>query len=141
MSPSWALQLDEFGAAGGDPTLDDLPATLTDGPKARSASIHDRCKATVRVASCRKKARARVLLFTTTPTTQSILANRNFTHQPKPPSGIVGHQCDLNSVVSNARPSATFMGMSDPLAKTTAYAGEDEASIRRAFRRRLKSCP
>jgi hypothetical protein len=27
------------------------------------------------------------------------------------------------------------------LAKTTAYAGEDEASIRRAFRRRLKSCP
>jgi hypothetical protein len=42
VSPSWALQLDEIdGAAGGDPTLNDLLQTLADGSKARSASVHD----------------------------------------------------------------------------------------------------
>ena len=45
-SPSWALQLDEIDrAATGDPTLNDLLQTLADGSKARSASVHDRCKA------------------------------------------------------------------------------------------------
>jgi hypothetical protein len=44
MRPTWALQR---GTAHGrrDAKLTDLLATLADCPKARSVSVHDRCKA------------------------------------------------------------------------------------------------
>jgi hypothetical protein len=83
------------GGEDGDTKLNDLLAKLADCPKARSASIHDRCKAT--------------------------FGPREFTLSAETTKRDYRRQCDLNSVVSNARPPAHSWACPIPTFFTRAF--------------------